>query len=300
MARSMTSLATERVVPEVPRITVPVRRRARVGDAIVVGTVGFIVLVAIFGPIFAPPGSVYESHILSALQPPSASHWLGTDDQGRDVFWRIVQGCQDTLLSSALIVLGYSTIGVIVAVMATVGGRWADEVLMRGTDITLALPGMVLALGLAAALGPSLKSAIIAMIAVGWPLTARLLRGVIRETMAMPFVEGARVLGVSRPRLMLRHVLPNSLDVLVVKWAADIGFTVLVLSGLCFIGVGPQPPSAVWGAMVAEAQSYITSAWWAAFAPGIAIAITAASFGLLGDLIQSHYNPALRAGRQPR
>ena len=106
---------------------------------------------------------------------------------------------------------GYSSIGVCVAVGATIGGRWVDELLMRVTDITLAVPGMILAIGLAAALGPSLKSAIIAMISVSWPNTARLLRGIMRETMALPFVEGARILGVSRTRLMIHHVLPEFL-----------------------------------------------------------------------------------------
>jgi len=165
---------------------------------------------------------------------------------------------------------------------------------MRLTDTVLALPGMLVALGFAAALGPSLRSAIIAMILVGWPATARLLRGIMRETMAMPYVDSARVLGVSKFRLMVFHVLPNSLDVLIVKWAADIGFTILVLGGLSFIGVGAQPPSAEWGAMVAQAKAYITTAWWAALFPGFAIALTAAAFGLFGEILQVRRNPMLR------
>lgn len=248
---------------------------------------------ALIGPLVAPE-SIYQSNILEALEPPSPAHWFGTDDQGRDVLWRVVAGSRESLLSALLIVAGYGTIGVIVATAATVGGRWTDEALMRATDITLALPGLVVALGFAAALGPSLRSAIIAMILVGWPPTARLLRGVMRETTALPFVDGARVLGVSRLRLTVRHILANSMDVLVVKWAADIGFTILVLAGLSFIGVGAQPPSAEWGAMVSEAKRYITTAWWAALIPGIAIAITAATFGLLGDLLQVRSNPLLR------
>jgi peptide/nickel transport system permease protein len=251
-----------------------------------------IVAMAIIGPLIAPD-SIYESDILHALEPPSPAHWFGTDDQGRDVGWRVVAGSRDSLMSSMLIVVGYSIVGVLVATLATVGGRWVDEGLMRGTDITLALPGMVVALGFAAALGPSLKSAIIALILVGWPQTARLLRGIMHETMAMPYVDGARVLGVSPFRLMRIHVMPNSLDVLIVKWAADIGFTILVLSGLSFIGVAAQPPSAEWGAMVSEAKGYITTAWWAAVVPGFAIALTAAAFGLLGDMLQVRRNPLL-------
>jgi peptide/nickel transport system permease protein len=268
------------------------RWNVNVLDGCVITLVVLIVAMAIIGPLIAPD-SIYESDILHALEPPSPAHWLGTDDQGRDVLWRVVAGTRDSLMSSMLIVVGYSIVGVLVATLATVGGRWVDEVLMRGTDITLALPGMVVALGFAAALGPSLKSAIIALILVGWPQTARLLRGIMHETMAMPYVDGARVLGVSPLRLMRMHVLPNSLDVLIVKWAADIGFTILVLSGLSFIGVAAQPPSAEWGAMVSEAKTYITTAWWAAVVPGFAIALTAAAFGLLGDMLQVRRNPLL-------
>jgi peptide/nickel transport system permease protein len=271
------------------------RRRLRVSplEVVVGALVCLLVGAALIGPLIAP-ASIYESNIMKSLEPPSAQHWMGTDDQGRDVFWRVIAGSRESLLSAMLIVAGYSSVGVLVATVAAVGGRWVDEVLMRLTDTVLALPGMLVALGFAAALGPSLRSAIIAMILVGWPATARLLRGIMRETMAMPYVDSARVLGVSRFRLMVFHVLPNSLDVLIVKWAADIGFTILVLGGLSFIGVGAQPPSAEWGAMVAQAKAYITTAWWAALFPGVAIALTAAAFGLFGEILQVRRNPMLR------
>jgi peptide/nickel transport system permease protein len=260
----------------------------------VVGTLVCLIFgAALIGPFIAP-ASIYESNIMNSLEHPNAAHWLGTDDQGRDVFWRVIAGSRESLLSAMLIVAGYSSIGVLVATVAAVGGRWIDETLMRITDTVLALPGMLVALGFAAALGPSLRSAIIAMILVGWPATARLLRGIMRETMAMPYVDSARVLGVSRFRLMVFHVLPNSLDVLIVKWAADIGFTILVLGGLSFIGVGAQPPSAEWGAMVAQAKAYVTTAWWAALFPGLAIALTATAFGLFGEILQVRRNPMLR------
>ncbi|MFD6062638.1 MULTISPECIES: ABC transporter permease [Rhodococcus] len=269
------------------------RRRSRWGllDSVVVGTVAVIVLLAVVGPWVAPE-SVYRSDIANALAAPSSDHWLGTDDQGRDVLWRTIAGARSSVLSAVLVVAAYSLIGTVLATMATVGGRWVDETLMRVTDIGFALPGLVVALGIAAALGPSLSSALIAMIATGWPYTARLLRGVMRETMASPFVDGAVVLGVSRWRLMTRHVLPNSLDVMTVKWAGDIGNTVLVLAGLSFIGVGAQPPSAEWGAAVAGARDYLSTAWWAALVPGIAIVITAAAFGLLGDMLHERRDPA--------
>lgn len=263
-------------------------------EAVVVALVVALLLVALFGPLVAPP-SVYESDIVNSLLPPSAEHWFGTDDQGRDVFWRLIVGTQTTLLSAFLVVTLYSLIGVAIAIIAAAGPRWLDETLMRLTDMGLALPGMVVALGFAAAMGPSLRSAIIAMAITGWPITARMLRGIMAQTMEAPFVAGAQVLGASRARLMFKHVLPNSLDVLIVKWAGDIGTTVLVLSSLSFIGVGAQPPSAEWGATIASARGFVSTAWWTVVAPGAAVALTSIAFGLLGDIIQVRRDPALRS-----
>lgn len=262
-------------------------------DLVVYALVIFLLAMALFGPMLAPD-SIFRSDILNALQPPSAEHWFGTDDQGRDVFWRLIAGAQATLLSALLVVTLYSLIGVVVATLAAAGPRWLDEILMRATDIGLSLPGMVVALGFASALGPSLRSAIIAMAITGWPITARMLRGVLRQTMEQQFVAGAQVLGVSRWRLFTRHILPNSLDVLIVKWAGDVGITVLLLSSLSFIGVGAQPPSAEWGATIAAARGYVSSAWWTVVAPGAAVAITSIAFGLLGDIIQVRRDPSLR------
>ncbi|GAA1850358.1 D,D-dipeptide ABC transporter permease [Pseudonocardia ailaonensis] len=270
------------------------RRIARVPgmDRCVYALVALVVLVAVFGPVLAP-ASINDSTILAALQPPSAAHWLGTDQQGRDVLWRVIAGARASVLSSVLIVVGFSVIGTLVATLATLGGRWVDEIVMRVVDAGLAIPPIIFALGVAAALGPSLPSAIIAMIATGWPYTARLLRGIMKETAARPFVESAELLGVSRIRLMTRHVLPNSLDVLVVKWAGDVGNTILVLGALSFVGVAAQPPSAEWGAAVTAAKGDISTAWWPALAPGLAIAITAIAFGLLGDVLRTRFRPDL-------
>lgn len=269
------------------------RRPIPLFETVIVALAVILVFVAIFGPLFAPD-SVYASDIVNSLLPPDAEHWFGTDDQGRDVFWRLIVGTRSTLLSAFLIVTLYSLIGVAVATIATAGPRWLDETLMRITDIGLALPSMVVALGFAAAMGPSLRSAIIAMAITGWPITARLLRNIMRQTMEQPFVAGAEVLGVSKWRLMTKHVLPNSLDVLIVKWASDVGGTVLILSSLSFIGVGAQPPSAEWGAMIASSRGYVSTAWWTVLAPGMAVAITSIAFGLLGDIIQVRRDPSLR------
>ncbi|MDB5531058.1 MAG: Dipeptide transport system permease protein DppC [Devosia sp.] len=260
----------------------------------VFGVVAALFLLALIGPMIAP-ADIYTSNMLETLFPPSAEHWLGTDDQGRDIFWRLIAGSQLSLFATVLVVILYSIIGMIVATLATVGPRWVDELLMRVTDIGLSLPGLVVSLGIATVLGPSLQSGIIALALTGWPMTARILRTTMRQTMEQPFVEGARILGVSRTRLMLKHVLPNSLDVLIVKWAGDISFTMLILAGLSFIGVGAQPPSPEWGAMISGARGNMSIAWWAVAAPGAAIVINAVAFALLADILQVRRDPSLRA-----
>lgn len=270
------------------------RRHANVSFWVILTVIGVLLVVAVIGPWIAP-ASVNTSSILDAFDAPSAQHWLGTDAQGRDVLWRLVVGARYSILSAIVVVAGYSLIGVIVAVAAATGGRVVDQVLMRVCDAGLALPPLVFAMGLAAVLGGGLGPAIVALIATGWPFTARLLREVLRETSQAPFIEGARVLGLSRRRVMLRHILPNSLDVLIVKWAADIGFVILSLSALSFIGVGAQPPTPEWGALVNEAARSTAQGWWVIFAPGIAIAITVTAFALLGDQLQARLNPLLRA-----
>lgn len=261
-------------------------------DRIVIVSVVTICLVALVGPSLAP--DVYASNISQALSPPSGEHWLGTDDQGRDVLWRIVVGSRVSLGVAVTVVAGAGLLGCLVAVLATVGPRWLDEVLMRVTDAVLSFPSILFALAVTAALGVGLSTVLVALIFVEWTMSARLLRGLLREAMQLPYVAGARVLGVSNVRLMIRHVLPNAIPALCVKWAGDIGNTVIVIGGLSFIGAGAQPPSAEWGATLAAAQGYVSTAWWIALFPGLALAITTASFGLLGDVFLLRTDPVLR------
>jgi peptide/nickel transport system permease protein len=263
-------------------------------NRIVFTVAGLIVITAVIGPLLAP-SDINTSDIARAFLPPSPEHWMGTDQQGRDVFWRVVVGTRTSVGSSVIVVIGFSVIGVLVAVLATIGGKLVDGILMRGVDGVLALPPIVFALALAAVLGYGLTSSIIALILTGWAVTARVLRGVMRENMQSAYAKGAWILGVPRWRLMFRHVLPNSLDVLIVMWAAELGFTILSLSSLSFIGVGAQPPSPEWGAMVNDAAGYMSRAWWAGLFPGLAIAITVTCFGLIGDILQVRLNPELRA-----
>ncbi|WP_082008165.1 ABC transporter permease [Microbacterium mangrovi] len=255
--------------------------------------VALLVVVAIVG-VFFQPYNPFDVDTRTALLPPSAAHLFGTDDVGRDVLSRILAGAALTLLSAAAIVLLSALIGVVVASVAAVLPRWADETIMRACDIFMSIPSLVLALGLAAALGPSLTSIIVAMVMASWPSTARLTRGILRETMTASFVESARILGVSRFRLMLRHVLPNSLDAIYVQASMEISGTIVMISGLAFLGVGAPPPSPDWGSMIAQGQQYITTAWWISLFPGLAITIGAIAFGLVGDAVRTFVDPASR------
>ncbi|GAA3695991.1 ABC transporter permease [Arthrobacter ginkgonis] len=255
--------------------------------------VGVMVAMAVLGPLFLQHDP-YQANSKEALLPPSPSHWMGTDDVGRDVLSRLVVGAGQTIFAAALIVLLATVVGILVASIAAVSTKWIDETIMRACDIFMSLPSLVLALGIAAALGSSMTSIIIAMVGALWPSTARLARGIIRETMTSTYTEAARILGVSKPRLLLKHVLPNSLDAIYVHASMEVSGTIVMMSGLAFLGVGAPPPSADWGSMIAQGKDYITSAWWVALFPGIGITLGAIAFGLLGDAVRNYVDPTTR------
>jgi peptide/nickel transport system permease protein len=249
---------------------------------------------AIFGPIVAG-GDPYTVNFGSTLTAPSAAHWFGTDDAGRDVLLRVVYGARTTLSAVAIVLLIAASAGTLIGTLAAVGGRAVDEVLMRITDIGLSFPPLVLAIGLSAAFGGGLNGAVAAIALSWWPGYARLVRTLVGDTENRPFVENARVLGVSRLRLLVRHILPNALDLLFVQLTLDISFVAVTLSGLSFVGAGARPPSAEWGAMIYEGTQVISSAWWVAVFPGLALTLTAISFSLLGDQLRSQLDPRVRS-----
>lgn len=262
------------------------RRRMPWIDRIAFVAVGVLLLLAFVGPLLAPHDP-YSVQLDDALKGPSGGHLLGTDALGRDVFSRIVAGARPSILGALATVGGAALIGVFVASIATIGGRWLDDILMRICDITLSLPVMVMALGVAVALGPSLRSAVIAMVIAWWPGFARLARAEMRTVLTSPYVESARVLGASRVRVMLRHVLPNSLDGVYVQATLEIGGATLIMAGLSFIGAGAQPPSAEWGAMVETGARHLSSAWWISTFPGLMITVTALAFAISGDFLRN-------------
>ncbi len=268
-------------------------RRTAVVDRVAFGLAALLILGAVAAPLFSP----YDPFAVdtpSALLAPGGKHLLGTDDVGRDVFSRLLAGAGLTLLSAVAIVALSAVVGVLVASVSALLPRRADELVMRACDIFMSIPSLVLALGLAAALGPSMASIIVAMVAASWPSTARLTRGILRETMSASYVESAQILGMSRLRLMLGHALPNSLDAIYVQASMEISGTIVMISGLAFLGVGAPPPSPDWGSMIAAGQQYITSAWWISLFPGLAITVGAIAFGLVGDAVRSFADPTGR------
>jgi peptide/nickel transport system permease protein len=252
-----------------------------------------IVLVAVAAPLIAPypadAGSV--AHPEMALQPPSLHHLFGTDQVGRDVFSRVVFGARVSPLVALLVLLFACAVGIPLGVLAGYFGGAGDEIIMRVTDIFLAFPSLLLALAFAAVLPPSLTSLTIAITITWWPWYARLVRGQAASVAGRPYVEACRALGIPSWRILLRHVLPNSVTPVIVQVSLDFGGVILTASALSFLGLGAQDPTPDWGLMVAEGQNYFTTQWWLVTFPGLAIMITALAFTLLGDGLRDVLDP---------
>jgi peptide/nickel transport system permease protein len=262
-----------------------------VGLMIAVLAIGVVIL----GPLLAPHDPDVTD-FAAELQAPSWQHPFGTDTAGRDVLSRVLAGGRLTLLSVFAVIAFATVVGIVLGTVAGLGPRWLDTALMRICDVGLSFPALILALGLAASMGRGLTAAVVALALTWWPGYARLVRGLVLEVREQEYVESARALGVSRWRLVLRHVLPNALDTLWVQTTFDVAAVTLVISGLSFIGVGAQIPQPEWGAMVADGRQVLTSAWWSITFPGLAIALTAIGFNLVGDLLRSELDPTV----QPR
>lgn len=245
-----------------------------------------------FGEVLAPYDP-YFVNLKESLLPPSSQHWFGTDVNGRDLFSRILVGASSSLLSTLAVIAFAAIVGTFFGTLSALGPRWLDEIIMRFSDVAFAFPALILSLGFAAALGPSLRSAVIALALTWWPGYARLVRTFVLEVKHREFVDAARVLGVSRTRLVFKHILPNALINLYVQITIDVSAVLLVISGLSFIGIGAQAPSAEWGALVADGRNYILAGWWTVVIPGAVICFTAILFNLAGDALRVINDPTL-------
>jgi len=274
------------------------RRRPLITASAVI--VGLIVIVAVFAPLLAPypadAGSAVHPEI--ALQAPSLHHLFGTDQVGRDVFSRVLYGARVSPLVAFFVLLIACAAGVPLGVAAGYFGGATDEIIMRVTDVFLAFPPLLLALAFAAVLPPSLTSLTIAIVITWWPWYARLARGQAASVAGRPYVEACQVLGIPRWRILLRHVLPNSVTPLIVQVSLDVGGVILTSSALSFLGLGAQDPVPDWGLMVAEGQNYFGTQWWIGTFPGLAILITALAFTMLGDGLRDVLDP--KGQRGPR
>ncbi len=259
------------------------------GGVLVVLMVGAAVLAPLLAPFPADAGTA--THPFAVLRPPSAAHWFGTDQVGRDVLSRVLYGARISPLIAASVLVIACAIGLPLGLAAGYFGGWLDEVIMRVTDVFLAFPALLLALALAAVLPASLTSVTIAIAATWWPWYTRLVRGQAASVAGRPYIDGCRALGVSRRRIIFRHVLPNAITPLIVQMSLDFGGVILTASALSFLGLGAQDPTSDWGLMVSEGQGYFTTAWWAVTFPGLAILITAFAFNLLGDGLRDLLDP---------
>jgi peptide/nickel transport system permease protein len=256
---------------------------------------GLLIFVAILAPLIAPYSPTKMS-LRERLSPPSASHLFGTDDAGRDILSRVVYGSRITL-RICIIVVGLTLgIGTLLGILSGYIGGWVDELIMRLNDVFLAFPALILAMAIAAALGPSLENAIIAMVVIWWPRYARVSRGQVLAIREIDYVTSARALGASPVRIMIRHILPNCISPIVVQATLDLGEVVLTAATLSFIGFGAQPPVPEWGAMISVGRNFIRDYWWYPTFPGLAILLTVMGFNLLGDAVRDVLDPRLRRG----
>lgn len=239
-------------------------------------------LVALLAPLAAPHGSL-EITVAGPLHAPSAAHLLGTDEIGRDVLSRVLFGLRSSWLSAVGVILLGAAFGSLVGALAGAFGGWVDTLLMRLTDLFLALPAPVLAIAVIASLGPSLTHTLLALSVVWWPWYARIVRGEVRALAARPHTEAAKLAGVSRFRLVRRHLLPGAVTPVVVTMSLDVGNLILALAGLSFIGLGAPAPAAELGAMSARGLDYLFGHPWVPLAPAAAVALLALTANLLGD-----------------
>ena len=255
--------------------------------------VALVIFFGLFGQALAPYDTT-KTNLRERFVPPSAQHWMGTDNFGRDVFSRVIAGARISL-QVAFVVLSVSVvIGLLVGAVAGFVGGTTDEILMRLTDLFVAFPALVFAAAIATTLGRDLTNTMIALATVYWPWYARLVRSQVLSIAHHEYITAAEAVGVPRWRVILRHVIPNVIPLILVQVSLDIGYAILSTSSLSFLGLGAQPPSPEWGAMLTDAREFVRQAWWYMTFPGLALSLTVLGFNLLGDGLRDYLDPRLR------
>jgi len=265
------------------------RKSAMLGLAIVV----LLVLVAVAAPLIAPFDPARQSWS-AVRKAPSWAHWMGTDESGRDVLSRVVYGARASLLAGVVSITIALGLGVPIGLFAGYRGGWSDALISRITDAMLACPFLILAIAMAAFLGPSLSNAMIAIGITTTPIFVRLTRGQVLAVKVEDYVEAARAVGNPGLRIAVRHILPNILPALLVQATLSIAAAIIAEASLSFLGLGQQPPAPSWGSMLNTAQRFLTNAPWMAIWPGLAIFLAVLSFNLLGDGLRDALDPKER------
>ncbi len=256
--------------------------------------VAFLVLVSLLAPILKPYDARRDRDLRARLSPPSAERWFGADELGRDNFTRVLHGGRISLRAGLIAVAFAVVIGTLLGLLAGYVGGWLDTVIVWMVDILLAFPGILLAIAIVATLGPNLTNALIAIAITQIPIYTRIVRSVVMQVRQSEYVQAVRALGSGSIRVVLKHVLPNSLAPLIVQLTLSIGTAILDVAALGFLGLGAQPPAPEWGLMIRDGFSQFLRAPWMSIFPGIAIFLAVVGFNLLGDAIRDILDPRLR------
>lgn len=268
---------------------------SRVGLAII----AVLCFIAIFAPVLAP-FDPYDQDLYRVLAPPSAVHWLGTDNLGRDLFSRILYGARVSLFVGIVSSLLSAGLGVVIGLFAGFKGGAVDAIIMRITDAFLCFPPLIFILAMSAALGPGLQNVMLSFAIFGWTGFARITRGQVLLVRELPFIEAARSVGVRPLRIMFRHILPNVVAPVLVAITITIGTAILVESGVSFLGLGVQPPTASWGKELRVGFTYLEAAPLFSIAPGLMISLAIVAFNFVGDGLRDALDPRLRGANQVR
>ncbi|MFD1991540.1 ABC transporter permease [Paenibacillus nicotianae] len=264
-------------------------KTAVVGLAIVV----FFIILALLAPLISPYD--YKAQVLSErLQAPSATHWFGTDDLGRDILTRTLYGARISLWVGFVSVIGSIIIGTFLGILAGFYGRWVDMLISRVFDILLAFPAILLAIAIVAILGPSLQNALYAIAIVNIPTYGRLVRSRVLSLRQEEFITAARATGVRDVRILFRHILPNSLTPIIVQGTLGVATAIIEAAGLGFLGMGAQPPEPEWGKMLSDSRQFIQTAPWTVIFPGVSILLTSLGFNLMGDGLRDTFDPRMK------
>lgn len=259
---------------------------AVIGALIVLG----LIVTAAFAPWLAPESPLGQD-LGRRLLPPSVAHWMGTDELGRDILSRVIWGARITLLIVALVAVISAPLGLLIGAVSGYFGGWTDRVLMGLTDVFLSMPKLILALAFAAALGPGIENAVIAIAITAWPAYARIARAETLTLRQAEFIQASRLLGASHLRIITGHILPLCLSSTIVRVTLDMAGIILTAAGLGFLGLGAQPPLPEWGAMISRGRTFILDQWWVATMPGFAIILVSLGFCFLGDGLRDVLDP---------